>query len=261
MLLAFSVNRCLDLAASLWLNKFHCPTYRLHLSYADAFFVQAATAELRLNRVRRFSRLISVYAASPVDFRLTPFIVGTKMHGIRMRVSRCGDDCKYLRLFWDAWSGATDACVVEKTISNTSRKSVVDKPMTRRVVAPAWHIDLPAQSSSHTPTNLSCRNLRYFDLLWICSETSCTTRARFTKYLTIFYDYLTIILKLRSTYDRRLLHKTSYEGRKAFLWYNSLAKSSEILLVNLLTISLRDILTRLSHYRKSSYDKLKITLW
>ena len=75
------------------------------------------------------------------------------------------------------------------------------------------------------------------------------------------YDYLTIIPKWRSTYDRRLLHKTSYEGRKAFLWYNSLAKSSEILLVNSLTISLRDILTRLSHYRKSSYDKLKITLW
>jgi len=204
MLLAFSVGRCLDLAASLWLNKFLCPTYRLHLSYAaDAFFVQAATAELRLNRVRRFSRLISVYAASPVDFRLTPFIVGTKMHGIRMRVSRCGGDCKYLRLFWDAWSGTTDACVVEKTISNTSRKSVVDKPMTRRVVAPAWHIDLPAQSSSHTPTNLSCRNLRYFDLLWICSETSCTTRARFTKYLTtilrLSYDNTKVTIDLRQT--------------------------------------------------------------
>ena len=40
------------------------------------------------------------------------------------------------------------------------------------------------------------------------------------------YDYLTIIPgKLRSTYDRRLIHKTSYEKRKAFLRYNSLAKS------------------------------------
>ena len=39
------------------------------------------------------------------------------------------------------------------------------------------------------------------------------------------YDYLTIMPKLRSTYDRRLIHKTSYEGRKAFLRYNSLAKS------------------------------------
>ena len=39
------------------------------------------------------------------------------------------------------------------------------------------------------------------------------------------YDYLTIMPKLRSTYDRRLIHKTSYEGRKVFLGYNSLAKS------------------------------------
>ena len=40
----------------------------------------------------------------------------------------------------------------------------------------------------------------------------------------ISYDYLTIMARLRSTYDRRLIHKTSYEGRKAFLRYNSLAK-------------------------------------
>ena len=31
------------------------------------------------------------------------------------------------------------------------------------------------------------------------------------------YDYLTIIPKLRSTYDGRLIYKTSYEQRKAFL--------------------------------------------
>jgi len=30
------------------------------------------------------------------------------------------------------------------------------------------------------------------------------------------YDYLTTMPKLRSTYDRRLIHKTSYEGRKLF---------------------------------------------
>jgi len=41
----------------------------------------------------------------------------------------------------------------------------------------------------------------------------------------ISYDYLTIMPKLRSTYDGRLIHKTSYEGRKAFLGYSSLAKS------------------------------------
>jgi len=31
------------------------------------------------------------------------------------------------------------------------------------------------------------------------------------------YDYLTIMSKLRSTYDRRLIYKTSYEERKDFL--------------------------------------------
>jgi len=30
--------------------------------------------------------------------------------------------------------------------------------------------------------------------------------------------------KLRSTYDVRLIYKTSYEGRKSFLRYDSLAK-------------------------------------
>jgi len=38
------------------------------------------------------------------------------------------------------------------------------------------------------------------------------------------YDYLTIMPKLRSTYDERVIYKTSHEGRKAFLRYDSLAK-------------------------------------
>jgi len=40
----------------------------------------------------------------------------------------------------------------------------------------------------------------------------------------ISYDNLMIMPKLRSTYDGRLIYKTSYEGRKAFLRYDSLAK-------------------------------------
>jgi len=39
------------------------------------------------------------------------------------------------------------------------------------------------------------------------------------------YDYLTIMPKLRSTYDGRLRYKTSYEEGKDFLRYDSLAKS------------------------------------
>jgi len=42
------------------------------------------------------------------------------------------------------------------------------------------------------------------------------------------YDYLTIMPKLRSTYNRRLIHKTSNEGRKAFLGYNSLAGTIQV---------------------------------
>jgi len=38
------------------------------------------------------------------------------------------------------------------------------------------------------------------------------------------YDYLSIMPKLRSTYDGRLIYKTSNERRKAFLKYDSLAK-------------------------------------
>jgi len=38
------------------------------------------------------------------------------------------------------------------------------------------------------------------------------------------YDYLTIMPKLRSTYDKRLIYKTSYKERTAFLRYDSLAK-------------------------------------
>jgi len=39
------------------------------------------------------------------------------------------------------------------------------------------------------------------------------------------YDYLTMMPKLRSTYDGRLIYKTSYEECKAVLRYDSLAKS------------------------------------
>ena len=40
----------------------------------------------------------------------------------------------------------------------------------------------------------------------------------------ISYDYLTIMPKLRSTSGGRLIYQTSYEERKTFLWYDSLAK-------------------------------------
>ena len=39
------------------------------------------------------------------------------------------------------------------------------------------------------------------------------------------YDYLTIMPKLRSTYDGRLIYKSSYEERSDFCRYDSHAKS------------------------------------
>ena len=50
------------------------------------------------------------------------------------------------------------------------------------------------------------------------------TEAIFTKILRQSYDYLTIMPKLRSTYDGRLIYKTSYKGSKAFLRHESLPK-------------------------------------
>ena len=43
----------------------------------------------------------------------------------------------------------------------------------------------------------------------------------------ISYDNLTIMPKLQSTYDGRLIYKTSHKESKAFLWYDSLAKSQD----------------------------------
>ena len=41
------------------------------------------------------------------------------------------------------------------------------------------------------------------------------------------YDYLTIMPKLRSTYDGRLVYDTPYEERRAFLSHDSAAKSQD----------------------------------
>jgi len=41
----------------------------------------------------------------------------------------------------------------------------------------------------------------------------------------ISYDNITIMPKSRSTYDGRLIYKTSYEAHKAFLGYDLPAKS------------------------------------
>ena len=66
----------------------------------------------------------------------------------------------------------------------------------------------------HTPIHAASRMRRF-----------TTQRPDLQNILRQSYDYLTITPKLRSTYDGRLIYKTSFEGRKTFLGYNSLAKS------------------------------------
>jgi len=58
------------------------------------------------------------------------------------------------------------------------------------------------------------------------------------------YDYLTIMPKLRSTYDGCLIYQTSYEERKAFLRYDLLAKIVGDSVCKWLTIFPREILAR-----------------
>ena len=77
------------------------------------------------------------------------------------------------------------------------------------------------------------------------------------------YVYLTIMPKLRSTYDS-LIHKTSYEGHKAFLGYSLLAKSWIVwdsvgtLAYDIPKKNLRTLLVTIV---SRSYGKLKIILW
>ena len=61
--------------------------------------------------------------------------------------------------------------------------------------------------------------------------------ARFTKCLSTILRLSYGMPKLRSTYDRRLIHKTSHEERKAFLRYSSLAKSQNLLWDNVRTLA------------------------
>jgi len=50
---------------------------------------------------------------------------------------------------------------------------------------------------------------------------------RSSQIYNISYDNLTIMPKLQSTYDGRLIYKTCHKESKAFLWYDSLAKSQD----------------------------------
>ena len=70
-------------------------------------------------------------------------------------------------------------------------------------------------------------DLHMAQLMSLPLTVSCFSKIQGPNLLNVLrqsYDYLTIMPKLRSTYDERLIYKTSYEERKAFLRYYSLAK-------------------------------------
>jgi len=71
--------------------------------------------------------------------------------------------------------------------------------------------------------------------------------------------------KLRSTYDRRLIYETSYEGRTAFHGYDSLAKCEcKIVEDNVRKLAYNTRKRNFSTFSLTivspSYDKLKIIL-
>jgi len=100
---------------------------------------------------------------------------------------------------------------------------------------------LVADVKSHTPTALSTRSSATTDgprdalcqskscQRWTTAGTSCTTGARFTKYLTailrLSYDNAKVTINLRWTYNGCLIYKTSYTEREAFHRQDSRAKS------------------------------------
>ena len=81
-----------------------------------------------------------------------------------------------------------------------------------------------------------------------CPKIVCESGARFTKYLTTVLRLSLIMPQLRSTYDGRVIYKTSYEERKAFLRYHSLAYrtivSDRPMFADWLTIFLREMFAR-----------------
>jgi len=74
-------------------------------------------------------------------------------------------------------------------------------------------------------TGIACLlQARWFDHLKMVIHRSTNQGPDLQNILRQSYDYLTIMPELRSTYDGRLIYKTSYEGRKAFRRYDSLAR-------------------------------------
>jgi len=85
-----------------------------------------------------------------------------------------------------------------------------------------------------------------------CPKIVCESGARFTKYLTTVLRLSSIMPQLPSIYDGHLIYKTSYEERKAFLRYNSLAYRtivSDSVHKLAYDIPKRTLCTLLRHYR------------
>jgi len=116
----------------------------------------------------------------------------------------------------------------EQHLGFLKQQAEVGKPLrTDRTVHDSM---ITAQSYTHdarraVPNTTHTNRHTQWSIDWLsCGFTSHAKQNRGPIY-KISYDNLTIMPKLRSTYDGRLICKTSYEERKDFLMCNSLAKS------------------------------------
>jgi len=82
-----------------------------------------------------------------------------------------------------------------------------------------WRLEQCDNKRAFTAAHES--NRPYVDVLLECAE---LLGPDLQNILRQSCDYLTIVPNIRSTYDGRLIYKTSYKGRKAFLKCDSLAK-------------------------------------
>ena len=95
----------------------------------------------------------------------------------------------------------------------------------RRAYTVAWHVVIRtskrfvvSQTSFDVHKTIR-RRLRH------CNPVAVDLGPDLQNILRQSYDYLAIMPNLRSTYDGRLIYKTSYEERKAFHTYDLVAKS------------------------------------
>jgi len=143
-----------------------------------------------------------------------------------------------------------NGCIFQKDMLYSDWKSIQSTTprFTRRTFQ--WSIQLGSGVRTHTPQNIQVSR-GYGDPhgygYGVDMGIEIPSPRQPWKYPTTIYHYLTIMQNWWSTYDGRLIYRTSYEERKAFLrqdFFCKIARSSEIVFEYPHTIFLREILAR-----------------